>query len=133
MKYLLDTNVCIAFLNGTSRALINRLQNSPEEDIAVCSIVKAELWFGAEKSRFPIRTRYLQNEFLKPYKCFSFDESAAEAYAKIRADLTQKGTLIGPNDLLIAAIALAYRLILVTHNTREFSRVEQLHLEDWLV
>jgi tRNA(fMet)-specific endonuclease VapC len=68
---------------------------------------------------------------LAPFASLPFDDRAAEHYGRIRADLTARGDLIGPNDLLIAAIALAHNLILVTHNVREFSRVGGLLWEDW--
>lgn len=78
-------------------------------------------------------SRSNQNQFLRPYNTLAFDDKAGEVYGRIRSVLERKGTPIGSNDLLIAAIALSNHLILVTHNTREFSRVEGLMLEDWEV
>ena len=71
------------------------------------------------------------DEFLIPYRSLPFDDECARVYGQIRARLTKAGTLIGPNDLLIAATAIAFGTVLVTHNTREFSRIEGLSLEDW--
>ena len=73
----------------------------------------------------------MQDDFLKELISLPFDDAAAEHYAQIRANLTSTGELIGPNDLIIAAIALTHNLTLVTHNTAEFSRVKTLQLEDW--
>jgi len=99
--------------------------------LAVCSIVKAELFFGSLRSQNPSRSRQVQDDFLSGLASLPFDDLAAESYAQIRADLANSGTPIGPNDLMIAAVALAHHLILVTHNTTEFGRVKGLRLEDW--
>src|SRR5689334_8797438 len=131
MRYLLDTNTCIRYLNKRSVAIRNRLETVPESEIAVCSIVKAELYFGAMRSQNPKQTIQNQRVFVERFTSLPFDDSTAEFYGQIRADLTQKGTPIGGNDLMIAAIALANGLILVTHNTREFGRVTNLQIEDW--
>ncbi|MFO1349527.1 MAG: PIN domain-containing protein [Gammaproteobacteria bacterium] len=71
------------------------------------------------------------NQFLAVFRSLPFDDAAAETYGRIRADLAAKGTPIGPNDLMIAAIAVTHGAILVTHNTREFERVDGLQWEDW--
>ena len=110
---------------------MKRLQSLAPKDIAVCSVVKAELFYGANRSNNPQRTLALQKKFLNNFVSLPFDDKAAIAYGKIRADLAAKGTPIGLYDLQIAAIALANGLILVTHNTREFSRIADLKLEDW--
>jgi len=131
LKYLLDTNTCIRYLNGRPVSLRQRLQSLPPDEVAVCAPVKAELFYGAAKSTHSARTRAIQQAFLDPYVSLPFDDDAAQVYGLIRADLATRGTPIGPNDLLIAAIALATGLTLVTHNTREFSRVTGLLIEDW--
>jgi tRNA(fMet)-specific endonuclease VapC len=131
MKYLLDTNTCIHYLNRRSESIIRRLDAESSEDIVVCSVTRAELIFGAFKSNNPEKTLAKQRAFLNPLATLPFDDSTAEHYGRIRAYLARAGTPIGPNDLLIAAIALTHNLILVTHNVREFSRVEHLKIEDW--
>lgn len=131
MRYLLDTNVCIRYLNGRSPAVKERIRTTNREDIAVCSIVKAELFYGAMRSNNPQRNLARQQQFLNSFISLPFDDCSALIYGEIRAQLTALGTPIGPNDLQIAAIALANNLILVTHNTREFSRVDGLQIEDW--
>ena len=133
MTYLLDTNVCVEYLNGRSRRVIEALQRRTPADIAVCSIVKAELYYGALRSNNPLDASVKVEAFLAPYRSLPFDDQCAVAYGRIRARLTQLGSLIGPNDLLIAAIAVVQGAILVTHNVREFSRVEDLVYEDWEV
>jgi len=99
--------------------------------VFVCSVVKAGLYFGVMNSRRPLKNRDKLETFLQQFGSFPFDDAAALLYGEIRAKLSQVGRVIGPYDLQIAAIALAKGLILVTHNTEEFSRVDGLKLEDW--
>ena len=131
MRYLLDTNVCARYLNGRSLVIRERLQSTNVEEIAVCSVVKAELFYGAMKSNNPQITLARQHQFLRLFVSLPFDDVIALTYGRIRAELAANGTPIGPNDFQIAAIALTHNLILVTHNTREFSRVSGLVIEDW--
>ncbi len=131
MKYLLDTNTCIRHLNRRSESIIRKLASLVPEDIAVCSVVKAELFYGARKSNQPERTLARQQLFLNRFTSLPFDDRAAEIYGSVRVQLEARGTPISPNDLMIAAIAVANGLILVTNNVREFSRVEGLQLDDW--
>ncbi|WP_017653323.1 type II toxin-antitoxin system tRNA(fMet)-specific endonuclease VapC [Fortiea contorta] len=131
MRYLLDTNVCARFLNGKSPTIRERLRSTSVEDIAVCSVVKAELFYGAMKSNNPQRTLARQQQFLNLFVSLPFDDVTALTYGRIRAELAASGTPIGPNDLQIAAIALVHNLILVTHNTSEFNRVNGLQIQDW--
>ena len=131
MKYLLDTNPCIQYLNGTSDTLRRRLDTAEEGAVCVCSVVKAELFYGAKKSREPSRVLELQERFLARYASIPFDDGAACCYGTIRADLERAGTPIGANDLMIAAIAAANGLTLVTHNVREFARIPDVKVEDW--
>lgn len=133
MKYLLDTNVCIVYLKGRNLNLKQKLDAVPIQEIAVCSVVKAELCFGSMKSANPERNFALQQAFLAQFVSLSFDDLAATNFGTIRAQLETRGISIGGYDLQIAAIALANNLTLVTHNTREFERVQGLQLEDWEV
>lgn len=131
MIYLLDTNVCVRYLNGRSLVIRERLEAIDAADIAVCSVVKAELFYGANRSNNPQRTLTNQQQFLNLFVSLPFDDEAAMVYGRIRAYLADRGTPIGANDLQIAAIALVHNLILVTHNTGEFIRVPRLRWEDW--
>jgi len=133
LTYLLDTNTCVEYLNGRSRRVIEAFRRKTPSDIAVCSVVKAELHYGALRSRNPQDALVKLEAFLTPYRSLPFDDQCAAAYGRIRARLAQSGSLIGPNDLLIAAIAVVHGAILVTHNVREFGRVEGLAYEDWEV
>jgi tRNA(fMet)-specific endonuclease VapC len=97
----------------------------------LCSTVKAELYFGARHSSKPAENLRLLYDFFLPFRSHPFDDACAEHYGTIRSELSRTGKLIGPNDLMIAATAIANDLILITHNTDEFSRVVGLHWEDW--
>ena len=131
MTWMLDTNACIRYLNGRAPTLMNRLDSADPSHIVVCSVVKAELFFGAAQSRNPAAALAKQQFFLSRFKSFPFDDQAAENYAIIRGDLTRRGQLIGPNDLMIAAICLANNITLISHNVAEFGRIASLQLEDW--
>ena len=131
MTYLLDTNACIGYLNGQAVGILQHLRAIPPQDVVVCSIVKAELFYGSMKSRAPEQTFAKQRQFLNQFVSLPFDDQAAEVYGRIRAQLFQQGTPIGPNDLMIAAIVIANTAIRVTHNTTEFGRIKELHIEDW--
>ncbi|MBE9234623.1 type II toxin-antitoxin system VapC family toxin [Anabaena aphanizomenioides LEGE 00250] len=131
MIYLLDTNTCIVYLKGKNLYLKKKLENIPLSEIAVCSVVKGELFYGAMRSADPERNLKLQQDFLNQFVSLPFNDQAATIFGNIRAQLTAQGTPIGGYDLQITAIALTNNLILVTHNTREFSRIPELKLEDW--
>ncbi len=131
MKYLLDTNTCIKYLNGTSESVRKHIERSHPENIVVCSVVKAELFYGSKKSKHPEKNLQNQKQFLNRFISYPFDDETAEKYGSIRSELEKAGTPIGPNDLMIAAIAIVRNAKLVTHNVREFNRVEGLLLEDW--
>ncbi len=127
MSYLLDTNVCIKYLNGRSDSVRENIESKHPQDIMVCSVVKAELFYGSVKSLNPEKNLEKQRRFVNRFVSLPFDDRAAEAYSRIRSQVEKSGTPIGPNDLLIASIALSNSLTLVTHNTKEFS----LDFEDW--
>ena len=131
MRYLLDTNVCVRYLNGDSLAIRRKLQTIDLADIAICSIVKLELFYGAMRSNNPNETWARTRRFIEVFVSLPFDDIAALIAGRIRAQLANLGTPIGSNDLLIVAIAIAHNLTLVTHNTNEFNRVEGLQIEDW--
>lgn len=119
------------YLAGRSLALRTRLDATSASELAICSVVKAELRYGAYKSQRTEATLQAQDILLGQLYSLPFDDVAAENYGQIRAALERAGTPIGANDLLIAAIARANQLTLVTHNTTEFCRVPGLVVEDW--
>lgn len=130
-RFLLDTNVCIRLLNKRHTDIEQRLRQHQPNEIALCSIVKAELLYGARHSKQVESNLELLKLFFAPLISLSFDDRCAEEAGLIRADLASQGNPIGPNDLLIAATARAYNVVLVTHNTKEFSRITGLRLVDW--
>ena len=131
MKFLLDTNVCIRFLNGRNPSIRKRMSEHKPEDILLCSVVKAELLVGVAKNENPAGRLKKIKPFLDRFASLPFDDSAAASYAEIRADLEKRGLPIGPYDLQIASIAVVNQLVLVTHNIGEFGRVNGLQIEDW--
>jgi tRNA(fMet)-specific endonuclease VapC len=129
--YLLDTNTCIQLLNRKASAVSRRFALQAPHEIALGSVVKAELLYGARHSMQVEENLSLLRSFFAPLVSLAFDDRCAEEYGQIRADLRRQGRPIGPNDLLIAATARAFDAILVTHNGAEFGRVAGLRLEDW--
>jgi tRNA(fMet)-specific endonuclease VapC len=129
--FLLDTNVCIRFLEGRSEPLRKKMLSVPAGKKCLCSVVVAELFFGAAKSKRKEQTLAVLLPFVHHFKSYDFELNAALHFADIRADLATQGRTIGPYDLQIAAIARANDLILVTANTSEFARVSGLAIEDW--
>ena len=129
--FLLDTNACIHVLNGTSVSLTANLRRHAPSEIRLCTIVKAELLYGARHSRRVANNLALLAAFFAPFVSLPFDDACAEHYGQIRAELASSGTPIGPNDLLIAAAARANDLTLITHNTAEFGRVVGLRVVNW--
>jgi tRNA(fMet)-specific endonuclease VapC len=130
--YLLDSNVCIRLLNeSASSNMARKLAELTPDDIRLCSVVKSELYYGAYKSTRRDRNLANLNRFFSQFISLPFDDNAAAIAGQIRAQLDVAGTPIGSNDLLIAAIALSNDLTLVTHNTREFGRINGLKYEDW--
>ena len=131
MTYFLDTDIIIDMLKDRESKPVGVVELHPKRNIKIPSIVKGELITGAYKKgnvEF-----YLENirDILFGFEVVPFDDSASEIYGKIRAELEMKGNVIGPNDLMIAATTLSRGGILVTNNTKEFSRVEGLQLENW--
>ena len=130
MKYLIDTNICIALLRRDPTASA-AFRYKRKEGICISTIVLAELEYGVHKSELAAKNRAALVSFLSALDVLPFDQDAAYAYGEIVTDLYSRGQPIGPMDMLIAAHAKAAGLVLVTNNTREFSRVQGLALEDW--
>lgn len=132
MKYMLDTNICIYVIKHKPSAVIETFLEHDPADICISAITYAELLHGVEKSQAVEKNRLALTLFLSPVTVLDFNAEAAEQYGRIRAYLEQKGTPVGPMDMLIAAHAFAEGLVLVTNNTREFARIEGLKLENWV-
>ena len=129
--FILDTSPCIDILRNRESAVKDRLARHDPSDIYLCSIVVAELLYGARKSASTAKNLALVLEFCEPFVSMPFDDRCAHQYALIRLDLERAGARIGANDLFIAAVAKTHDLILVTHNTNEFRRIPGLQVEDW--
>ncbi|MCG6134816.1 MAG: type II toxin-antitoxin system VapC family toxin [Nostoc sp. LLA-1] len=131
MTCLLDSNVCIRLINNSSLAVTNRLVSLQPNDIVISTITQLELYYGAYRSRQQERNLAILQRFFSQFTIIPLDPEAARIAGKIRAELAASGKPIAPYDVQIAAIAIANNLILVTHNTREFNRVNGLQIEDW--
>jgi tRNA(fMet)-specific endonuclease VapC len=130
MKYILDTNTLIYFFKGVGKVK-DRLLSIPPSEIAVPTIVLFEMELGIAKSSSPRKRTGQLKDFTSLVTLIPFGAAEAKAAAQIRAKLEKKGIPIGPYDVLIAACAKANDLILVTHNLKEFKRIEGLRCEDW--
>jgi tRNA(fMet)-specific endonuclease VapC len=130
LRYMLDTDTCSYIMKRSSPAVLKRLQEIRVSDVCISVITKSELLFGVEMSPRRQQDESALDAFLAHVEVLDFP---AEHYAKIRADLKTRGTMIGANDLFIAAHARSLGLTLVTNNVSEFGRVPDLVLEDWTV
>jgi tRNA(fMet)-specific endonuclease VapC len=130
-RYLLDTNTCIAVMRSHPKA-VQRMAAVPPSECAISTITGYELYTGVEKCSNPAKERAKVDLLLATANQIAFDRGAAQEAARIRALLESRGQPIGPYDVLLAGQALADSLTVVTANTREFSRVPGLTLEDWL-
>ena len=132
MKYMLDTNICIYIIKHQPENVIRKFMEHNPDDICISAITYAELAHEVEKSRARENNRIALMVLLSEIQILPFYDLAAQIYGEVKADLQKKGTPIGPMDTLIAAHAKALNLTLVTNNTKEFARVDELELEDWV-
>ena len=132
MRYMLDTNICIYVINARPPLVLERFRREQLGSICVSSVTAAELAFGVAKSG-SLRNREALEMFLAPLEVLPFDKAVMWRYADLRADLQRRGETIGALDTMIAAHAMACNTTLVSKNTREFSRVAGLSLENWAV
>lgn len=128
--FLLDTNTLIYFFKGQGK-VAGHLLATPPAEISISAVSLYEIEVGIAKSAQPTKRRKQFDAFLAAASVLPLDRGAARAAATARADLEKRGLPIGPLDNLIAGIALAHRATLVTHNTREFSRLPGLAVIDW--
>ena len=131
MKYLLDTNICIHFFRGKFN-LIEKFQEENIENFAISEITLAELIFGAENSSNPKKNYKLIDEFSEQVKILPIFNSI-NIYAKEKVKLRKSGTMISDFDLLIASTAIANELIMVTENVKEFERISNIKIENWVI
>ena len=131
MKYMLDTNIVAYIRNQRPETVLKHFAQIQPEDVCISVITMAELEYGVYRSSKPEKNRNGLLMLLSHISIIPFDVRAAQEYGRIRNDLTQKGALIGANDLLIAAHACSLSLTLITNNVREFERVDGLKIENW--
>jgi len=132
MRYMLDTNICIALIKRKPPKALRRFDRLSAGDIGISTITLAELRNGTARSQHVEKNRQALEEFLLPLEVADFDESAASAYGTVRADLESGGRPIGPLDTQIGAHAMSLDTVLVTDNTTEFRRIKGLKVESWL-
>ncbi len=132
MRYLLDTNICIYLIKKRPTEVLERFRQHSPKDVAISTITLFELQYGIEKSQYRQRSEDALNKFLLPLDLIDLDRSSAIEAANIRAQLERDGMPIGPYDLLIAGLARSQDMTLVTSNTREFERIVDLRLENWI-
>lgn len=131
MRYLLDTNAIIFALKDAQGRSALRIGRVSHDDVMICAVVEAELYHGATKYDLQTKRQAVLDAFLQPFQTLPFDSVCVPHYARTRDYLERNGRIIGSNDLMIAAIALAHDLTLVTNNCQEFKRVPGLRVEDW--
>ncbi len=131
MRYMLDTNICIYAIKHKPEKVFQKLQEVEPEDVCVSSVTYAELVHGVEKSVAVEKNRLALSMLLANIEILDFDADAADCYGKIRADLEKKGTPIGPLDMMIAGHAQSLGYTVVTNKVKEFSKVQDLKIENW--
>lgn len=132
MRFLLDTNICIYLIKQKPPEVLQKFNTYQVGDLGISSITVAELEFGVQKSQFPDRNQQALEQFLLPLKIADFDNTSAKIYGDVRATLEKRGTPIGSLDTLIAAHAVSLQVTLITNNVKEFSRVPNLKLDNWI-
>jgi tRNA(fMet)-specific endonuclease VapC len=130
-RFMLDSDTCSYIMKRSDDALLKCLRRTPVSDVCISVITKSELLYGVEVSPRRQQDEAALSAFLQYVEVLDFPDAAAPHYAEIRAQLKSRGTMIGANDLFIAAHARSLGLTLITNNTREFARVPKLRVENW--
>lgn len=131
-KQMLDTNICIYIIKNKPQSVREKLKEFDIGDLVLSSITVSELYYGVYKSEHVEKNLLALEHFLKPFDILEYEIKASVAYGKIRADLEKRGQIIGGLDMMIAAHALSCNMILVTNSTKEFQRVKELRLDNWV-
>jgi tRNA(fMet)-specific endonuclease VapC len=131
MRFMLDTNTCIELIRYQNERVLRRMKRRSPDDICVSSVTLCELEYGVAKSANPEKNRLALAEFMTPLAIVPYNDTVAPVYGRVRAELEQAGTPIGPLDTMIAAHALSLGLTVVTGNEREFRRVAGLKVQNW--
>ena len=133
MKFLIDTNICIYIINNRVEGSSHWIRSAGIENVCISSISIAELEYGISKSVKFEETQNALYKFLSGFNILDFDLNAAQAYGKIRFDLQKSGTPIGSMDMLIAATAISRKMTLVSNNEKEFNRISNLEIVNWVI
>jgi tRNA(fMet)-specific endonuclease VapC len=132
MKYMLDTNICIYLIKQKPAVVLERFKQTDISEISISSITLSELFYGVSKSSKPVQNLMALTQFAAPLEIMPFGGEAAQCYGDLRAHLEIQGTPIGSLDMLIAAHAISLSITLVTNNEKEFNRVSNLKIENWV-
>lgn len=132
MKFLLDTNICVYIIRQKPAKVFRRFRKLSIGQVGISTITYCELSFGVQKSQQVSRNEAALELFIGPLEIVPYPKEAALTYGRIRAQLEKSGQTIGPLDTLIAAHALYADVTLVTNNLREFSRIPNLKVENWV-
>ena len=132
MTYMLDTNICIYAMKNKPEHVLTRLKKELNSGVCISSITLAELEYGMKHSSNPVKNEQALLRFLVPLSVLPFGTTAASEYGEILTYLQSIDTPIGSLDMLIAAHARSEDMILVTNNVREFERVPDLDVENWV-
>jgi tRNA(fMet)-specific endonuclease VapC len=133
MKYMLDTNICIYLIKQNPAKVLKHFKSHAIGDIGISSVTLAELRDGVSKSQHIEKNQQALDEFVLPLEIADFDETAAQEYGTIRAEIERAGKPIGSMDMLIGAHAHALGVTLVTNNTKEFKQIKNLKIVDWSI
>jgi len=132
IKYVLDTNICIYIIKRKPTDVIARFRQTRISQIGISSITLSELEYGVAKSSKPDQNQFALAQFLAPLEISLYGDEAAQQYGRVRSLLEKQGTPIGSLDMLIAAHVLSINCILVTNNEKEFNRVPNLKIDNWV-
>ena len=132
IKYMLDTNTCIYIIKRKPDMVIERFKRTKISQIGISSITLSELLYGVSKSSKPEQNQVALVQFVAPLEILPYGDGSAQYYGDLRADLEKQGTPIGSLDMLIAAHALSIGCILVTNNEKEFVRISNLKIDNWV-
>ena len=132
MKFMLDTNTCIYIIKQKPSEVIERFKRTKISQIGISSITLSELFYGVSKSSKPKQNQVALAQFIAPLVIMPYGDEVAQYYGDIRANLEKQGTPIGSLDMLIAAHALSIACTLVTNNEKEFIRILNLKIDNWV-
>ncbi len=132
MKFMLDTNICIYIIKRKPLNVIKHFSQIEISQIGISSITLSELFYGVSKSSEPQKNQMALMQFIAPLEILPYDDEAAQYYGSLRTYLERQGSPIGSLDMLIAAHALSIACILITNNEKEFIRIPNLKIDNWV-